>query len=106
MTVGFETFLCSQSINWAIAAVRDTGISPDSAAFINDWNVQTGWRWMFGAMTFPALLFFALMVIVPESVRWLVKNKQSQKAEKALVRIGGAEYARAELQEIEETVFF
>ncbi|GHT60209.1 MFS transporter [Bacteroidia bacterium] len=96
--------LSSQSINWAIAAVHDTGIGPDSAAFINEWNVQSGWRWMFGAMAVPALLFFVLMVIVPESVRWLVKNKQSQKAEKALVKIGGAEYARAELQEIEKTV--
>jgi MFS family permease len=59
---------------------------------------------MFGAMVVPALIFFVLMVIVPESVRWLVKNKQSRKAEKALIRIGGEEYARTELREIEETV--
>jgi hypothetical protein len=34
----------------------------------------------------------------------LVKNKQGQKAKETLTRIGGEEYAAAELKEIEETV--
>jgi sugar porter (SP) family MFS transporter len=96
--------LASQSINWAIAAAHDTGVTPDSAAFINEWNVTTGWRWMFGAVAIPAVAFFVMMVIVPESVRWLVKNKQSAKAKTVLAKIGGAEYAQSELQDIEATV--
>ncbi|GAP72673.1 sugar-proton symporter [Candidatus Symbiothrix dinenymphae] len=96
--------LTSQSINWAIAAAHDTGVSPDSVAFLNEWNVITGWRWMFGAVAIPSLIFFVLMVIVPESVRWLMKNKQYDKAEKVLVKMGGAEFAKAETNEIKETL--
>ena len=33
----------------------------------------TNWRWMFGTETLPALLFFGLLLKVPESPRWLVK---------------------------------
>jgi sugar porter (SP) family MFS transporter len=44
------------------------------------------------------------MIIVPESVRWLMKNKQYDKAEKVLVKIGGEEYAKVEMDEIKETV--
>jgi sugar porter (SP) family MFS transporter len=96
--------LTSQSINWSIAAAHDTGIGPDSVAFINEWNVQTGWRWMFGAVAVPSLIFFILMIIVPESVRWLVKNKQYDKAEKVLAKIGGGGYAKTEMEEIKKTV--
>jgi sugar porter (SP) family MFS transporter len=96
--------LTSQSINWAIAAAHDTGVAPESVAFLNEWNVVTGWRWMFGSVAIPSLLFFGMMIIVPESVRWLMKNKQYNKAEKVLVKIGGEEYAKVEMDEIRETV--
>jgi sugar porter (SP) family MFS transporter len=96
--------LICQTINWSIAAAHSEGIDPSTVEFVNTWNAQIGWRWMFGAVAIPALIFFAMMVVVPESVRWLVKNKQSQKAKETLVRIGGEEYAVAELKEIEETV--
>jgi sugar porter (SP) family MFS transporter len=96
--------LICQTVNWSIAAAHSEGIDPSAVEFVNTWNAQIGWRWMFGAVAVPALIFFAMMVLVPESVRWLVKNKQSQKAKETLVKIGGEEYAAAELKEIEETV--
>jgi sugar porter (SP) family MFS transporter len=96
--------LICQTVNWSIAAAHSEGIDPSAVEFVNTWNAQIGWRWMFGAVAIPALIFFAMMVVVPESVRWLVKIKQSQKAKETLVKIGGEEYAAAELKEIEETV--
>jgi sugar porter (SP) family MFS transporter len=96
--------LCSQTINWAIASAHDEGLDVASEAFKASWNVQEGWRWMFGAVAIPAIIFFVMMVIVPESVRWLIKNKQQDKAGKVLEKIGGAEYAKAELAEIGKTV--
>jgi sugar porter (SP) family MFS transporter len=96
--------LICQTANWGIASAHDAGITPDAVEFVNTWNVQIGWRWMFGAVAFPALIFMAMMIVVPESVRWLVKNKQNQKAKQVLEKIGGSEYAETELKEIGETV--
>jgi MFS family permease len=38
------------------------------------WNVDVGWRWMVGSEGFPAIVFFFLLLLVPESPRWLVKR--------------------------------
>ena len=96
--------LCCQVVNWSIASAHDIGVTPESVEFVTTWNVQTGWRWMFGVIAIPSLVFLGLMVAVPESVRWLIKNKQLQKAKETLVKIGGEDYAAAELREIEKTV--
>ena len=53
------------------------------------WNVQTGWRWMFGSGAVPACIFLALLVAVPESPRWLVKRGAAAAARRVLARIGG-----------------
>jgi MFS family permease len=59
---------------------------------------------MFGAETLPAFIFFILMIFMPESVRWLVKNGQDKKAVTILTRLGGAEYANEELASIRKTI--
>ena len=46
------------------------------------------WRWMLGVQAFPAFFFFAMVFLVPESPRWLVKNHQPEEAEKVLTSIG------------------
>jgi len=68
------------------------------------WNGQIGWRWMFMAEAVPAILFFILVMLVPESPRWLVKAGRADKALPTLTRIGGAEYARNEIENIRETL--
>jgi len=75
------------------------------AAYISPtWNGLSGWRWMFGAETVPAFLFFLLMFFVPESPRWLIKYGKNKQAEKILAQIGGAEYAKAEVADIQNTL--
>lgn len=75
------------------------------AAYISEtWNGSRGWRWMFGAETVPAFLFFALMFFVPESPRWLVKYGKNEQAQRILARVGGAEYAAAEVSDIRNTL--
>jgi len=59
---------------------------------------------MFGAQLIPALIFFVLMILVPESVRWLVKNGKDVRAMKILEKIGGKEYAKSELASIKGTI--
>ena len=95
--------LAAQLINWRIAQPVTPGAT--TADILTSWNGQTGWRWMFYACTIPAGLFFIFMWFVPESPRWLAKNKENhQKVHKILARIGGNEYADNELISIEETL--
>jgi len=68
------------------------------------WNIQYGWRWMFGVTAIPAFLFFVMMIFLPESVRWLVKSGQLKKAQDILVRMGGTAYAEIELKAIQDTI--
>jgi MFS family permease len=75
-----------------------------SAYISQTWNGSHGWRWMFGAETVPALLFFLLMFFVPESPRWLVKYGRNNQAQRILSHVGGAEYAAAEVEDIRNTL--
>ncbi len=68
------------------------------------WNVTSGWRWMFASEAFPAVLFFVLMLFVPESPRYLVGRGRPDRALALLSRINGPQAAEAELEAIRETV--
>ena len=94
--------LAAQIINWLIA--RPIPEDATLEMIRQSWNGQYGWRWMFGAETVPASLFFLLMFFVPESPRWLVKFGRDQQAWSILDRVGGPHYADAELAEIRATL--
>ena len=68
------------------------------------WNVATGWRWMFGSESVPAVILLISLLFVPESPRWLFENGQREKAFDILSKIDGADNARREIQEIENTL--
>lgn len=48
-------------------------------AYVSNYLIGGGgdgnWRWMLGVETFPALAFVLLMLLVPESPRWLIVKK-------------------------------
>lgn len=94
--------LLAQWMNWLIAKPL-----PDNATaldLLNSWNGQIGWRWMFGITAIPATVFFAGMLFVPESPRWLVRRGKSEKALRILGKIGGESYGSQALAEIESSV--
>jgi len=94
--------LAAQLINWSLVRHLPPGASDD---FIRtSWFGQYGWRWMFGLTAIPAALFFVGMFVVPESPRWLAKNGRPVDAGSILTRIGGGDYARNELRDIETTL--
>lgn len=72
--------------------------------FDETWNITTGWRWMFGSGTIPAILFFILLFFVPESPRWLARMSYAGRAGAVLTRIGGEQYAEREMQSIRESL--
>ncbi|WP_255946000.1 sugar porter family MFS transporter [Streptomyces odontomachi] len=69
------------------------------------WNVDRGWRYTFGIGVAPAVLFFLLLFLVPESPRWLVRHGRRQDGLAVLRRINPtASQAQAQLAVIEESV--
>ena len=62
------------------------------------------WRWMLGIQAAPALLFFVLLLRVPESPRWLVGKGRRERAAAVLVALHGQADARHEMVEIERSL--
>jgi len=94
--------LLAQFINWCIA--RPVPLDATAREILNSWNGRVGWRWMFGVTAAPSLLFFLGMFFVPESPRWLVKNRQRGPAKNVLTRMGGEAYAESAIADIEATL--
>jgi len=57
------------------------------------WNTTLGWRWMLGAEALPAIGLLGLLLIVPESPRWLMQVGRETEARTILERVGGRSYA-------------
>jgi SP family xylose:H+ symportor-like MFS transporter len=66
------------------------------------WNLQTGWHYMFASSMIPAFLFFALLLFVPESPRWLILRGQSEKATKIMRKLNIADEVEAIEASVEE----
>ena len=50
-------------------------------------GIPNDWRWMLGALAIPAFIFGILLLTVPESPRWLVKQHQESKASQILAMV-------------------
>ena len=63
----------------------------------DSWNATVGWRWMLGSEAIPAFLFFVLLLLIPESPRWLALNGQKEKAREVFGHFASPGEADAEL---------
>jgi sugar porter (SP) family MFS transporter len=79
--------LLAYFVNWAFA-----GVGPSN------------WRWMYAAGALPSVIFFILLLRVPESPRWLVKQGRESEALGVLSRVNTADLAAAEVSSIKETL--
>ncbi|HLO79883.1 MAG TPA: sugar porter family MFS transporter [Chitinophagaceae bacterium] len=64
--------------------------------------IENVWRGMFLVGVIPALAFASLLLIVPESPRWLVNDGKPDAALAVLTKISGEQQAIAELNAIRE----
>jgi MFS transporter, SP family, xylose:H+ symportor len=80
-------------VNWAIANQGD-----------ETWVRTTGWRLMLVSEAVPALLFLALLTLVPDTPRWYEMKGRSDKALAVLNRLVGESEARTTLQEIKTSL--
>jgi len=62
------------------------------------------WRGMFGIETIPALLFFAGVLFIPESPRWLFNMQREEEGNSILRRVLGRKKAEESREEIRETL--
>ncbi len=60
------------------------------------------WRGMFGTEAIPATMFLLMLMVIPESPRWLAKQGRRDRAFEILVRVCGTDEAKKEMSDIEE----
>ena len=80
-------------VNWAIASQGD-----------ETWIRTTGWRLMLVSEAVPAVLFLALLTLVPDTPRWFVMKGHNDKALAVLERLVGEAEARTTLEEIKNSL--
>jgi SP family xylose:H+ symportor-like MFS transporter len=68
------------------------------------WVIEKGWRYMFVSEAVPAGLFTVLMMLVPETPRYLAMTGKDEQAFNVLARINGKAKAQEILAEIKSTV--
>lgn len=76
----------------------------DTGEAIQAAMVEIGWRRMFLSEAFPAGVFFLLIMLVPETPRFLALRGDDRKAFSVLERINGTDDAHAILDQIKSTV--
>ncbi|KAJ7947327.1 Inositol transporter like [Quillaja saponaria] len=62
------------------------------------------WRWMLGIAGVPALVQFILMLLLPESPRWLYRKGREEEAKAILRKIYPAHDVESEIQDLKESV--
>ncbi|ABG42229.1 sugar transporter [Paraglaciecola sp. T6c] len=65
------------------------------------WMGYQAWRWMFWIELIPATLFLVALMFIPESPRYLVMSKNTEKAKRVLNALYGDAQGQTKLQEIE-----
>ena len=76
-------------------------IKGDSAdGWVGLMVAQEVWRSMLGMEALPALVFFVMCTLIPESPRWLAEMGRSSEARQVLERVNGPEIVTTEAMEI------
>jgi SP family xylose:H+ symportor-like MFS transporter len=68
------------------------------------WNLNIGWRWMFGSEIIPSILFLVFIFLIPESPRWLLQKGKSEQAAAVLEKINAAEDVAQVQSEIQNSL--
>ena len=86
---------------WLLGFAQDHPLAFGGKGPLHWTMVAEVWRGMFGAEMIPCVLFFVLLLFVPESPRWLAKHGHEDRALDLLAKVGGLEVARQEMTGIQ-----
>ncbi len=89
--------------NWLLLGFSQNS-TYSTAGIIHQVMISEVWRAMFGAEMILAMLFFFLLLIIPESPRWLIKEGLKDKGFNILTKISGVLTAKEELSAILNSV--
>lgn len=73
--------------------------------YLLDGTGANNWRWMFASQAFPSLLFWLMLLAVPETPRWLMKKGHKKEALRILVKTSGSLAAGDEVMAIENSFY-
>lgn len=69
-----------------------------------EYNIETGWRWMFWSELIPCILFLVLTFFIPRSPRWLVLVGKEEEALQVLRSLHEEELAQVEIEAIKTSL--
>lgn len=79
-----------------------------SASFFSNYFLldlgEHNWRYMLGVQMVPALLYFILLWLIPESPRWLLLKGRDEAALVVLRQVSGEQQAQNNLQQIRQSL--
>ena len=101
ITIGI---LSAYFINALLLGLSSNPVTTGGAGMMNRIIYEEVWRGMFGSETLPAMIFFLLLLFIPESPRWLTIRGKESVAEQILGKIAGGAIAKREISEIKETI--
>ncbi|MDT8910588.1 sugar porter family MFS transporter [Amycolatopsis sp. PS_44_ISF1] len=89
----------SALVNWVIKAFAP--VRPDGS---HDLNGELGgleaWQWMLGAAAVPAVIYFVLASVIPESPHYLLSIGKLDRAREVLAEVEGADEVETKLADI------
>jgi len=68
------------------------------------WLTAEGWRWMFFSGVIPSVAFLLLLLLIPETPRYLLLKGREKEAMRIISRISGSGNAGIMVSEIRETL--
>ncbi len=102
ITVGF---LGAYLANWGLLQYSELLLSRGATSGIAGKIFGTeAWRGMLGMEALPAILFFLVLFLIPESPRWLVVQGEDKKASRVLYRIFGDREANVQISNIKSLI--
>lgn len=62
------------------------------------------WRYMLVSLALPSVFLFTGLFFIPESPRWLVRQKRDNDAFRLLLKLGGSDFAKTEIQALAQSL--
>jgi SP family sugar:H+ symporter-like MFS transporter len=88
-----------------ISLLVDYGLSMAAGGATSPWLFGLGaWRWMFGAMVIPAVLYGVLSYTIPESPRFLIAKGRTDDARTILARLLGSAGLDDKIRQIQDSL--